>query len=524
MKEFRENKKNTIEVYRDSFYRFSQKNKKSFNIVLIMIFLTYGFMLFHFSFSIDTEDMIIKQMDFYDGWFGINRYGLVFTKWITGVLNIVPGFATILMVIMTAGYSLGWMYFFYWLKGEEKVSPFSWVFPVLFFSSVSVIELMNFQCLSFEVSFAMMICALALLFEWKWIIDGGKEKLVLSVVFGIWCFASYQAFVPVYISASLVSFILVYQYRNEEISRHVWLISGKLLGVFLGEYLIYSVLGKVLVYITNSEAGTYTDSMILWGKKPVEIILLSLKSYVGDILLARNLYWNWWYLLVVAGLILTAFWKIRKKISNQRYYLYYVFVLLLLLASPFFLPILMGAAPVVRGQLALPFVAAIGVEMLAENFYGNFDKHSFIQNGMIGLLLLLIIRGNIVKDNRLLYTEYMVWQQEQVLTYRLTESVDKAGGNESSTVVILGHWTPTYNPSMLPGETLGRSFYEWDIDIPGATCRRILSYWNALGYKYEVPTDAQIQEAENIGMRMPLWPQEGSVIREENMIIIRLSE
>ena len=57
-----------------------KKNKVSIGIVVLVTFLTYGFMLFNFSFSIDTEDIVVRQIDFYDGWIGINRYGLVFTE------------------------------------------------------------------------------------------------------------------------------------------------------------------------------------------------------------------------------------------------------------------------------------------------------------------------------------------------------------------------------------------------------------------------------------------------------------
>ena len=83
------------------FTSFCRNNRASIAIILVMLFLTYGFMLFHFSFSIDTEDIIVKQMFFYDGWLGINRYGLVITKQLAGLLSVIPGFATMLMIVMT---------------------------------------------------------------------------------------------------------------------------------------------------------------------------------------------------------------------------------------------------------------------------------------------------------------------------------------------------------------------------------------------------------------------------------------
>ena len=208
----------TVREHFDDFVRFCKKNKVSIGIVVLMTFLTYGFMLFNFSFSIDTEDIVVRQIDFYDGWIGINRYGLVFTKWIFGMLNIVPGYASILMVLSTIGYGIIWMYFFYWIGGPKQDNlKCNWIFSVLFLSSVPVLELVNFQCLSFEVAFAMLLCAVELIFEWRWIIKGdGKCELFLAIIMGVWCFASYQAFVPLYISASLIAFLIQYQNNREE--------------------------------------------------------------------------------------------------------------------------------------------------------------------------------------------------------------------------------------------------------------------------------------------------------------------
>ncbi len=559
----------------EGFTYFCRTNRSSIFIILSMLLLTYGFMLFHFSFSIDTEACVVLQMNFYKGWIGINRYGLVFTKWLTGLLSLIPGFAAVLMVLTTFGYSLAWMYFFHWIKGRDlSRTELNWVFPVLFFSSVPMVELSNFQCQSFEVAFAMLLCAAALLLEWQWILSGGILRLLLSVMLGVWCFASYQAFVPVYISASLASFLLAYHYRSDEIGSRVFLVSVKLASVFLCDYLICTLLGKILMFLARVEAGTYTDNMIRWGKAPLDEIITSLKLYINDTVLAKNIFWNRWYLFAAVGLLLSAFWKLRKKNAERKFYPYSIFVTFLLLASPFFLPALLGAPLVVRGQLALPFVAAAGTEMIVERFLESAEMLS--EHGKaIGLaaaafLFLLIFRGNIVMDNRLLYSDYVVSQQENALTERLIERIETmsgrgaeatgnsaesaAGGEEAAAgnsaesaaggvetaagnsaesaadgrketaVAILGKWSPTCNPSMIQGETLGHSFYEWDQTVPGGTCKRVLSYWHVLGYEYQNPDAQQWEAAEKLGEGMPAWPRQGSVVREGELVVIKLSE
>lgn len=543
----------------EGFTYFCRTNRSSIFIMLSMLLLTYGFMLFHFSFSIDTEECVVLQTNFYKGWIGINRYGLVFTKWLTGLLSLIPGFAAVLMVLTTFGYSLAWMYFFHWIKGKDlRRTELSWVFPVLFFSSVPMVELSNFQCQSFEVAFAMLLCAAALLLEWQWILSGGILRLLLSVMLGVWCFASYQAFVPVYISASLASFLLAYHDRSDEIGSRVFLVSVKLAAVFLYDYLICSLLGKIMMFLARVEAGTYTDNMIRWGKAPLDEIITSLKLYIRETVLAKNMFWNRWYLFAAAGLLLSAFWKLRRKTAEQKFYPYSIFVTFLLLASPFFLPALLGAPLVVRGQLALPFVAAAGTEMIGERFLESAEMLS--EHGKaIGLaaaafLFLLIFRGNVVMDNRLLYSDYVVSQQENALTERLIERIETVSGGEAAAgnsaesaaggekaaagnsaesaadggketaVAFLGKWSPTCNPSMVQGETLGHSFYEWDQTVPGGTCKRVLSYWRVLGYEYQYPDAQQWETAAELGKKMPAWPRQGSVVREGELVVIKLSE
>lgn len=544
----------------EGFTFFCRTNRSSIFIMLGMLLLTYGFMLFHFSFSIDTEECVVMQMDFFKGWIGINRYGLVFTKWLTGLLSLVPGFAAVLMVLTTFCYSLAWMYFFHWIKGKDSgQTELGWVFPVLLFSSVPMVELSSFQCQSFEVAFAMLVCAAALLLEWQWILSGGILRLLLSVLLGVWCFASYQAFVPVYISASLASFLLAYHNRSDEIEGRVFLVSIKLAAVFLCDYLIYSLLGKILMFLAGIEAGAYTDNMVRWGKAPLDEIITSLKLYIGDAVLARNIFWNRWYLFAAVGLLLMAFWKLRRKTAERKFYPYYILVTFLLLASPFFLPVLLGAPPVVRGQLALPFVAAAGTEMIGERFLESAEMLSEHGRGIRlaagAFLFLLIFRGNVVMDNRLLYSDYVVRQQENALTERLIERIETVNGGEETvadsgernaadggeqnaaddeernaaggrgtTVALLGKWSPACNPSMIRGETLGRSFYEWDYQIPGCTCKRVLNYWRVLGYEYQYPDAEQWKMAEALGEQMPAWPQEGSVVQDGELVVIKLSE
>lgn len=165
----------------------------------------------------------------------------------------------------------------------------------------------------------------------------------------------------------------------------------------------------------------------------------------------------------------------------------------------------------------------IGTQIIFEKISGRFSNSLIIQMAVIGLLLLFTIRTNIMKDNRLLYSEYVVRQQEYALTERIIGNIEETGADGNCAVVILGQWSPQYNPSMIQGETLGRSFYEWDAEVPGGIEKRVLGYWRTLGYQYKTPGDEVRTKTIEERADMPAWPAEGSVVRDGNLVIIKLS-
>lgn len=509
----------------EDFRKFCRENKRGLGIIALFLILTYGFLLFQFNFSIDTEELIERQNLFYEGWFGINRYGLVLTKWIFGVLSFVPGYAIVLMLVVTFFYSIVWMYVFYYLNGNR--TELYWVFPVIFFTSVPVVELNNFQCQTFEVAVAMLLCAVALLCESRWILgDGNWKDLMLSIALNVWCFGSYQAFVPLYISASLACFILIYRRFGYKDRKNNLGISAKLLGVFVVSFILYNMVGYAVRGILKINQGTYTDNMVQWGRMPIIDIVNILKHYFADIVLARTVFWDYGYLCVGIGFVIYIVLRLKRERESKFACLYYIMVILVFLVSPFLLPFLLGNVPVVRGQLALPFVVAFGLQFLMGYWARIWEKKYVLRIAGIMVFMMIVCRECVAKDNRLLYSDYVVRQQEYMLTTNLISAIHEvdADAGEETPVVIVGKWSAQYNPSMLQGETLGRTFYEWDAEEEGGVEKRVLNYWRCLGYRYSNPSIEQRETAKLKAESMPAWPCEGSVTCEDEMIIIKLSE
>ena len=70
---------------------------------------------------------------------------------------------------------------------------------------------------------------------------------------------------------------------------------------------------------------------------------------------------------------------------------------------------------------------------------------------------------------------------------------------------------------------MGRAFYEWNAEVPGGIKKRVLGYWRTLRYQYKTPGDEVRTKTIEERADMPAWPAEGSVVRDGNLVIIKLS-
>ena len=110
------------------------------------------------------------------------------------------------------------------------------------------------------------------------------------------------------------------------------------------------------------------------------------------------------------------------------------------------------------------------------------------------------------------------------MTEEILLEIRRSGAPDDARVTVIGNWSPLLNGSMLKGNAVGYSFYEWDAHIPGAVSKRVTGYWNSMGYDYRDPSEKEMSRAEKAAARMPVWPADGSVVRmEKDLVIVRLS-
>ncbi len=131
------------------------------------------------------------------------------------------------------------------------------------------------------------------------------------------------------------------------------------------------------------------------------------------------------------------------------------------------------------------------------------------------------------------YTEQMSYEQDAYLgremIARIEQVIEETPGADmvELPVIIIGNRPFQGNNATLTGEIIGSSFFDYDVNVEPVyywSSRRILGFLHTLGADYSLPSKEGLATAKILARDMPVWPAEGSVQVQENMVIIKLSD
>lgn len=510
---------------------FCRQNKVSWIVTGLFLLLTYGIKVFNVSISHDTEAIMATPENLYESWFSMGRFGLMALKKALGTYIFNPYAASFLMLTVIFLNAVLWTWLFWWLGGERWRNPYtSWIFPVVFFTAMISAEQNGFLLQAYEVNVALLLVGLALILAFQWIL--GKKR-VLSVCFlaAVACcvvaFSAYQTLVPLFASAAAFCFLLVYDVNaktEEKISAGFYFMAvGKLILVFAAAFAIYSVINKGILAALQLETTFYITDQIMWGEITVEQGIENIYLHIYRALTGKGIFYSRSYLLVYLGMLLYAAASLLKRTACRWMYL---LALGFVLASPFFMTVLMGAEPNIRSQLLLPFVAGACFQYLANAVADLFvpaSKNLLIAAaGCVGLLCL----HQSMDSARLYYTQYVQYEEDVQVAEKISARIEQLNLGEipNEPVVFVGGRVPKKNQSCYQGdelELIGRSFFEVSFStVHGSWVMN--HFMDTLGYPYLMPKEAESEKAEQIAAGMPIWPNEGSVIEQDGLVIVRL--
>lgn len=480
-------------------------------------FLVFGLRLFTSSFSIDTERMICDGREVLSSWMASGRFGLVFTKLITGQVKYRELFAELLTFAFMIAYTL----FFVWMaerytKGDKKFRHFGWCFGPIFLTAPCFAEQYHFALQQAEISGGILLVFLSLFFvSEEVLLKRGKRYGILGVILGVWAFGSYQAMVPLWISAAAALFLLYgFSHRQEE--KSLWRLAFCYVLWFILCFALFFLADRLIrvLFFGWGSSAVYLDQMVNWGNLSPGECLAEIARYVRSVLAGEGPFYTIFYLLAGVGVLIFA-WRRSRTLALAA---------ALLFASPFFLCVYLGGNSDVRTQLSHPLVLAAGTGMLLCLVCDGKKLH----RGAFAAGVILIVwlgASQLFTTLRLYGTELYVFRKEKEMAEEIMELAAGEDEKEQTMVLaVIGKSRPSLPSWALEGETIGKSFFEWDYTPGRGTTDRVCGFLKALGYPVEAADEEQFLWALSYGDGMPDWDDPWSVQRANGMVIVKLSQ
>ncbi|MDD6057344.1 MAG: glucosyltransferase domain-containing protein [Clostridiales bacterium] len=498
-------------------------------ILLSFVFsvLCFGVLALSDNIRIDTEELLNAPGSTL-GWLTIGRYSLVFFKGLLGLGTHSAqksGVLFLLFFILGANFLTFLLYHF---SRKNERYPY-WAFLLLYCTSNIWSYQIYFSLQQAEIALAMLLLVAAAFFSMRaaFVLQGYRRLLPMAVasVFLVLGLGAYQALATYYIAICLAVFLIILDEKRNVMQ----LIRGIVLILvhFLISYLLYNGIASTWFMAT----GEYMQSQMGWGRMPIADCIKSVLRTGRNVVLGygpRN------FSFYTAGVLLCASaiflkWKRGGFFSKAQ-----LMLLLLgfvgLLFSPFLMTLYMGEMLVTRSQFALPVAAA---------FFGMYGMKSLREelqkpwNGIKMAAIVCVFLTAVIQSGynlRLAYTDGVRYRQDAALTDRLMTELKKENGGVLPDVPVLfvGYRMPEYDALCARTEMYGWSFYEWDYseENPTGATHRIVGFVKAYSgiSLQEGATEQMREEAVRRAADMPDFPAQGSVQKNEDFVIVRLSE
>lgn len=458
--------------------------------ILLIILFTYHNRLFDSIISIDTEIFLLNKKEMINSWFAIDRFGLGILKFLLSWIPFKIEFINILSLII---FSIAIIIYAKDITKKMKNNNFLNISIILLFIITSPLfaEQYVFTLQALEISIGYLLIVINFKLINKFIYDNNKKWLFIVIPLLSFIFGIYQAFCLLFISLSIIYFIINNENNNFD-KKQILKIMFKYLFILLSSIILYILLPNLIKDLLNIDSSTYLNNQIGWTKNIFKSILY-IGYYFLNVLLSLKIYYNPSYLFAC---ILSIIYIIKNK---NRFNSLIIFTLLL---TPFTMSILFGNITIARSQFALPFVTSFIFIYTLKN-----NKKIYY------LIPTFFIVWQIFTTNLLFENDKIRYEKDVKLTKEIAENINYKKGQ---TIIFIGNST---NDSKYTGDTLGRTFYNWDSETEIGANGRIIGLSKNLGFGYNMATIEQIKFAkENIDLFS------GKINYYENTIVINLEK
>lgn len=526
-----------VREMKEEIRKYVWRNRYCLMFLSFFLCLLHGDKLFSANNGIDTEQLIYLGESFYGGWLGIGRQGLVFFKGLLGLTNYNPYFASLLMILfsVTACGSFGFLFEYVSKQQGAEVEKISWrwlgaVFGLLVFAHPIMTEQYYFTLQGAEVALSFTLIAISLLCAHKWAEKGSFWWLVFSVLLIVPVFSVYQAMVPLYISAGAALGCLHGwpAGKAKEVKKEIYYV-GHLAAAFFCGYILNQLI--TALFFTRSK---YLSGQIQWDISDIGAGIRRILSHIRDVAAGGGVFYfrTFFGLAAILGFLLLFHITRKQKTWGMR--IWSLLLLFSVYGGPFYLTVVIGERPVIRGQLVLPFTMGYMAYLSGVLLIGAVKESRRRLPVTVAALFLTAICVVAVWQEaastcRLYYSDKVRYEGDMRLAENIGQDIEKFTGeyNFDGTVIFIGKRENVHNNATVTGDVMGHSLFEWDTQAEPLyfhSTRRILGFMHCMGIGYKMPNEEQTRQAAQCAAQMPCYPAEGSIAWCGETLVVKLSE
>jgi len=389
----------------------------------------------------------------------------------------------------------------------------------LFIACPTLYYIYNFNTINYGIGIGFLVSAIGLnLFVYK---EGSIRWLAIPLL--AFSIGIYQAMVPwlvILFGLYLIGVIIKHEAQTpKRLISLVYQFALMLIAAIGLHYAILYTLYKILNISSSGYINAYFNLEFRWAY--FEKILQGISNKMGQYYLGHPevyiysikslaLLFSICFFAVLI-LIITSRKKTGIKILG-------LFTLIILIVLPFSLDLIMGGHMPTRAMLGIPLVFS-GLTFFAWPRQNKFLKVSLV-------LLVIVCSFQFINiNNRLAFSNDMVWQADRELTLRLLSRIDAIYSEKSGlepgrlmALEIVGSHSWPESPVMVRKETIGASFYSWE----GGNIFRVIPFMRTMGHdKFRPASMPQRRAIMEKADTMPVWPYKGSIAIFEGLVVIK---
>lgn len=511
-----------------SYYR-REKALRWFTAILILFL--YGIRLAYGDISIDSDIMLVDPDQLLFSWYGHQRFGLIFTKYLFSLKRLLPWQQSVLFVLTLWILSFTMCFCFSWWCGRDNLPrPGVFLFAGIFLTAPCLAEQFHFLLQAFESAVAMLLCVAAVFCAGQWIYDRKSVLWALpALLMTVWAFGSYQACPAFYIALVLASYLLVWLYQKEACGLRQGILHVLL---FLAGFALSQLSARIFCS-RQGASSAYVDHMFFWGVQPLQVCMANIWEDVQRIYYGSwNVFFSRWFRHM--GLAASAFALVHGWQKKHKTFPCFLLALVLLPVTPLMITLITAMSQPIRSHLAYPFVYAFYALLLcAETVWitrqGAFENT--LRKAVLAPVLafgIVIGRGQAMTTAQLLETAHEQYVSDTLTANRIYADICRVADTvdpETCKVVFVGTRDSRIGGDHIVGDVMGYSFFQWDASGPVGISRRVNTFFKTLGLFMEIPEKEDYEKALELCGPRPSWPARDSIFfLDEKTIAVKLSE